>query len=139
MKVMAVDPGEKRLGIAVSDETGNLARPLMVIIHVNLKSDAAQIASIADEQKVELIIIGAAFGSEGQETPASRHASRLMAEICLQTETRCVLWDESGSTINTLSILREMNIRKNRRTGHQDDLAAANILQSYLDTPEELR
>jgi len=136
---MAVDPGEKRLGLAVSDETGSLARPLVVINHVSLKVDAAQIASIADEQKVELILIGAALGSDGMETPASRHSSRLMAEISAQTEIHCILWDESGSTRKTLSVLREMNIRRTKRTGHQDALAAANILQSYLDTPEELR
>lgn len=139
MKIMAVDPGEKRLGLAISDGTASLARPLAIIPHLSLKKDAARIIMIAHEEMVELIIIGAAYGIEGEETPATRHAKRLKDEVGGLTQIPCILWDESNSTKRAQAILVEMNVGRKRRSGHQDDLAATGILQSYLDTPEALR
>ncbi len=134
MRILAVDPGEKRLGVAISDQTGTIANPLSVIIHVSRTLDAARIASLADEHQVSRIIVGHAVGDCDQATPQSRRASRLVIAIQGQTELPVELWDESGSTQAAREARLAMGTSRRKRRGHLDDLAATYILQTYLDT-----
>jgi putative Holliday junction resolvase len=132
-RVLAVDPGEKRLGIAISDPTGSIANPLTVLKHVSRPIDAAAIAQLAREHEAGLVIVGQALDDEGEPTPESRKAARLAEAIRRQSGLPVLLWDESGSTQAARSIRLELGARRKQRRGHQDDLAAAVILQSYLD------
>ena len=132
-RTLAVDPGEKRLGIALSDPTGILARPLAVIRHVSRAVDAAQIAALAADHGAERIIIGTALDDEGLPTPQSRHAERLAEAVRLQTGLPVELWDESGSTQEARETRILQGVSRRRRSGHLDDVAAAVILQTYLD------
>ncbi len=136
-KILAVDPGEKNIGVAISDETGSLARPLKLIRHTSKMLDAATIAQIATECSVIRIIIGLPLGGTGEEIPQSRHAKNLAEAVQTQTEIPVELWDEFGSTISAKNTLIQLGIPKNKRGGHQDALAAAMILQSYLDLKGE--
>jgi putative Holliday junction resolvase len=138
MKVLAVDPGEKRLGIAISDPTGTIASPFTVLKHVSRLIDAAEIAQIARENSVEKIIIGESLDEDNQPTLQSRGASRLGIEIGRQSELPVVFWDETGSTQAARQSRIEMGVRRSKRRGHMDDLAAAVILQSYLDAQAEM-
>ena len=133
MRVIAVDPGEARLGLALSDPTGTIANPLTVIRHVSRAADAANIAQLAKEHEAGCIVIGEALDDEGQPTPQSRHAERLAEAVRAQTEIPIVLWDESGSTQAARSARIAMGVSRRKRRGHLDDLAATVILQSYLD------
>lgn len=136
MRILAVDPGEKRIGLAISDPTGNIANPLKIIQHISRAIDAANIASIAAEWEAERIIIGAVFDDRGGPTPQSRHAARLAEAIGSQTNLPIELWDESGSTqaARAASIAMGIPARKRRQShGHLDDIAATYILQTYLD------
>jgi putative Holliday junction resolvase len=132
-RILAVDPGEKRLGIAVSDPYGMLARPLMVVKHVSRMIDAAQIARLAAEQEAVRIIIGQALDAEGKPTPQARNAARLAEAVAQQTTLPVELWDESGSTLAARDARIAQGVRRSKRSGHLDDVAAAMILQSYLD------
>jgi putative holliday junction resolvase len=134
-RILAVDPGEKRLGIALSDPTGTLARPLLVLKHVSRAVDAAQIAQLAVEHEAVRIIIGIALDEEGNLTPQARHAVRLAEAVRLQTHLPVELWDESGSTQAARSARIAMGVSRKKRSGHLDEVAAAVILQSYLDSP----
>lgn len=134
MRVLAVDPGEKRIGIALSDETAVLASPLTVLKHIGRAIDAAAIAQLAQDHQAELIVVGEALDDENEPTPSARSARRLAEAIRAQTETPVVMWDESGSTKDARSSRIAMGVRRKKRGGHQDDLAAAFILQSYLDS-----
>jgi putative Holliday junction resolvase len=134
MRVLAVDPGEKRIGIAVSDETASLARPLAVVKHVSRLVDAAAIAGLAAEQEAGLIVVGEALDAENQPTPQARSARRLAEAIRGQTQVPVVMWDESGTTQAARALRLRMGASKKQRGGHQDDVAAAVILQSYLDS-----
>jgi putative holliday junction resolvase len=134
MRILAVDPGEKRLGLAISDPTATIASPLMVIKHVARPVDAAAIAQTAEENHAELIVVGTALDDEGEPTPQSRRAERLAEAIRQQTSLPVVLWDESGSTQAARAARIAMGVSRRKRRGHLDDLAAAVILQSYLDT-----
>jgi putative holliday junction resolvase len=134
MRILAVDPGEKRIGLAVSDETGMIANPLRVILHTNRKNDAEAILNIYREQNAALVVIGQALDDEGGVTSSGRHAQRLAEEISSQQPVPIVFWDESFSTNQAVEARRSMNVRRSKRKGHIDDLAAAIILQSYLDS-----
>lgn len=133
MRVLAVDPGDKRLGIAISDPTGTIANPLMVLKHVKREVDAAAIASLAQEHEAELIVVGQALDDENRPTAQSRRAERLAEAILVQTELPVVLWDESDSTQIAILARIKMGVTRRKRSGHVDDLAATVILQSYLD------
>ena len=84
-RILAVDPGEKRLGIALSDPTGTLASPLLVIKHVSRAVDAATIAQLAVEQEAVQHRDWLALDEEGNLTPQARHAARLAEAVRLQT------------------------------------------------------
>jgi putative holliday junction resolvase len=133
MVVLAVDPGEKNIGIAVSDPTGALARPLTVVRHAARQIDAAVIAQLAAEQRANLIIVGQALDDDGEPTPEGRKAARLAEAIRGQTEIPVQMWDESGSTSAARAIHIQSGGSRRRRRGHMDDAAAAIILQTYLD------
>jgi putative Holliday junction resolvase len=134
MRILAVDPGEKRIGIALSDPTGTIASPLTVIQHVSRPVDAATIADLAHEYQVGLIIIGESFDEDGLSTPASRRADRLAEAIRQQSAVPLKMWDESFSTQAARQTRIEMNTSRRKRRGHLDELAATVILQSYLDS-----
>jgi putative Holliday junction resolvase len=133
MLVIAVDPGEKRLGIAISDPTGTIANPLAVLEHISRTIDAASIAQIALERGAELIVIGQALDEDNRPTPHARRAARLAGAIRTQTSIPVLLWDESGSTQSARLARIALNSPRNKRRGHMDDLAATVILQTYLD------
>lgn len=134
MRILAVDPGEKNIGIALSDPTGTLASPLSVIRHVSRLVDAASIAQLADEHHVVKIIIGQALDVDNIPTLQGRKAARLAAAIRTQTNLPVELWDESGSTHAVRQAMIMTNTSRTQRKGHHDDLAATYILQDYLDT-----
>ena len=133
MRIMAVDPGEKRLGLAVSDPTGTIANPLTVINHTARLLDAAAIAQLAQDYQAELIVVGQALDEDGGSTPQSRRAERLATALQSQTALPVVLWDESGSTRAAKSARIAMGTSRRKRHGHLDDIAATYILQTYLD------
>jgi putative Holliday junction resolvase len=139
MRILAVDPGEKRLGIAISDPTGTIANPLAVIAHVARLVDAAAVAQLAQEQGAGMVVIGQALDDEGSPTPQSKRAVRFAQALRLQTPLPIEFWDESGSTQAAREARISMRVPRQKRRGHLDDLAATVILQSYLDAhPQEV-
>lgn len=133
-KVLAVDLGEKRIGIAVSDDDRIIARPVGVITHISRIRDVEAILSIAEINEVNHILIGQSLGENGEETRQSRHATRFMQALLEVSEIPVTLWDESFSTQDARSTRVEMRVSRENRRGHLDELAAVIILQSYLDT-----
>lgn len=133
MRIMAIDPGDKNIGVALSDPTNTIASPLTVIKHVSRLLDAERIAELASENQVELIIVGQSIDEDGFPSPQGRKAARLAAAIRDQTTITVLLRDESFSTQSARKTLIAMNIPKKKRRGHLDSLAAAEILQSYLN------
>lgn len=137
-RVLAVDPGEKRIGLAISDPTGTIANPLQVLRHVSRLIDAASIAQIAREWGVVEIVIGQAMELDGTPGVMGRKAQRLAEALRSQSEIPVVLWDESGSTQTARSARQKMGVKRSQRRGHMDDLAAVVILQSYLDSRDSV-
>ena len=134
MKILAVDPGEKNIGLALSDELGISAKPLMIIKHIKREIDAAQVAAIAVENAAELIIIGQSFDEDGKPTFEGRRSARFAKALRTQTETPVKLWDEGFSTQDARQSYINMGVSRKKRRGHLDDVAATVILRSYLES-----
>jgi len=134
MRVLAVDHGEKRIGLAISDPTATIASPLTVIEHVSRALDAAQVAALAAQHDAGLIIVGQSFDEEGRPNAAGRSAARFAEALRGQIDIPVEMWDESLSTSDARAARVELGVPRKKRAGHQDALAAAVILQSYLDS-----
>lgn len=134
MRILAVDHGEKRIGLAISDPTGTIANPLTVVEHVSRPVDAAQVATIASEQKAGLIVVGQSFDDKGQPNLAGRRAVRFAEALQIQTDIPILMWDESFSTQEARTARIRMGVSRKKRAGHLDQIAATVILQSYLDS-----
>lgn len=133
MRILGVDHGEKQIGLALSDPTATIASPLKVIQHVSRLMDAAQVANLASENGVALIVIGQSFDEEGKPNLAGRRAAKFAEALKQQTPTPVILWDESFSTQDARTARIEMGVSRKKRAGHLDELAAVMILRSYLD------
>jgi putative Holliday junction resolvase len=133
MRILAVDHGEKRIGLAISDPTATIASPLSIIKHVSRLLDAAQVATIAAENDTGLIVIGQSFDEEGLPNLAGRRVARFAEALKEQTHVPVILWDESFSTQDARATRVEMGVSRKNRSGHLDELAAVLILQSYLE------
>jgi len=133
MRILAVDPGSKRLGLAVSDPTGTIANPLTVIPHVSRLLDAAAIAEQAAVHEAGLIVVGQSLDEQGQPTFEGRRAARFASALRTQTALQVVLWDEVLTTQDARAARIMLGVSRQKRSGHLDDLAATILLQSYLD------
>lgn len=136
MRILAIDHGEKRIGLALSDPTATIASPLQVIKHTTRLMDAAQVANLASENDVELIIIGQSFDEEGEPNLAGRRAANFAEVLKEQTNIPIELVDESFSTKDAKRTVIEMGVSRKKREGHHDALAAVNILRSYIETKD---
>jgi putative Holliday junction resolvase len=137
-RILAVDPGDQRIGLAISDPTGTIASPLLVVKHVARMIDAATIAQIALDQGAVKIVVGQAMDMDGNPSPQGRKSARLAEAISSQTNLPVELWDESGSTAEARASRLAMGVRRSRRGGHLDEIAATVILQSYLEAHSSL-
>ena len=133
MRILAVDPGEKNIGLALSDELGISAKPLSIIKHIKREIDAAQVAAIAAENNAKLIIIGQSIGDDGKPTFEGRRSARFARALRAQTNISVQLWDEGFSTQDARQSYINMGVSRKKRRGHLDDVAAAVILRSYLE------
>jgi putative holliday junction resolvase len=123
--VLAIDPGEARIGLAISDPTGTIARPLEVVRHTSRAVDVQAILARAARHGAGAIVVGIALDSEGEIGPQARRGVRLAEALRERTDLPVESWDESGST--------EAARRGGRDDPMLDARAAAVILQEYLD------
>ena len=133
MRVLAVDHGSKRIGLAVSDTTGTIANPLQVVAHTARAEDARKVAAIAAKNEAGLIVVGQSLGDDGQPNFEGRRAGRFADALRLASNLPVVMWDEALTTQEARSARLVMGAKRKDRTGHLDALAATVLLQSYLD------
>ena len=124
-RVLAVDPGNVRIGLAISDPTGTIARPLSILHHISRHEDAIAILKAAAEHEAARILVGVALDLEGEVGPQARMALRLVDVLREEGDLPVLTWDESGST--------QAAKRGPRGDRLLDARAAAVILQEYLD------
>jgi putative Holliday junction resolvase len=133
-RILGIDPGERRTGVALSDPTRTIASALTVIEHQSRSEAVSEILRLVKENQAAEIVIGHPLDANGEENPQSRKSSRLAEEIRHKTSIPVILWDEYGSTQQARKTRRELNVPRQKRTGHLDQVAAVIILQDYLDS-----
>jgi putative Holliday junction resolvase len=134
MRILAVDPGSKRIGLALSDPTGTIANPLTVVQHVARLVDAAAVAELAASHQASLILVGQSFDDDGNPSFEGRRSARFAEVLTTQTTIPVILWEESFTTQDARLARIQMGASRKNRSGHLDDLAATVLLQSYLDS-----
>lgn len=133
MKYLGIDHGNVRIGVAISDPTGLLARPLRIVKHISRAEDASVIAQIAQDQACQAIVVGLPLDSDGCLGYRARSVNRFIEELQNQTDLTVIAWDESHSTQHALQSSISKGEGKKKRQEAMDDQAAALILQDYLD------
>lgn len=133
MRILAVDHGERRIGLALSDELGWTAAPLTVIERRSLAEDLARIVALVREHRVGKVVVGQPISLSGHEGPQARRAARFAARLAaaLPAEVPVELYDERFTTFEAERRLAAAGRRADR--GRLDAVAAAVLLQHYLD------
>ena len=138
MKLLALDVGDRRIGVAVSDLSGLIATPLTVIRRSSKVEDFAKIARLVREQRAEGLVIGHPLNTDGSAGPQARRVERYAAAMseALGLEGLSVpvmMWDEHGSTQRAQALMISAGRSAKDRRRQIDAAAAAVILQDYLD------
>jgi len=134
-RLLALDVGERRIGVAVSDPSGTLARPLTTIVRASRQADFQAIAQVVDDCAATRIIVGLPLSLDGTEGPQAQQVRRYAQRLAQAVSVPIEFWDERYSSMVASEILRVKGKRRSRRQGRGaiDAAAAAVILQSYLD------
>lgn len=130
IRVLALDLGEARVGVALSDPLGMTAQPLEVIERWRL---LARLREIIAEYEVQRIVVGYPLKLDGSEGPAAIAVKAATAEIEKETGLPVELWDERLTTAQANRMMIGGDVRRADRKSKIDKVAAALILQSYLD------
>lgn len=134
MRVLALDLGKRRIGIAVSDELGFTAQGLPTLNATNKRTDLAELARIARDRGVSLILVGYPLNMSGEAGPQAEWVKEYASVLELYTGLPVKLWDERLTSAAASRLLRESNARPDRKSGTVDRMAAVILLQSYLDS-----
>ncbi len=133
-RIMGIDPGDARIGVAVSDEAHMLAASLTTLTDMDDAAAAARIAELAKQEGAGIVVVGYPIRMDGSIGPSARRARELAVAIEDAARLRVVLQDERFSSAEASRIMRETGERSRRRKGRVDQIAASVILQSYLDS-----
>jgi putative Holliday junction resolvase len=132
-RVIGLDPGTKRIGVALSDVNRTIASPYTTIHRGKLSRNAAEIKAIADEEDAAGLIIGLPLGPDGQLVPAAQSARDWAHAISAATGLPATLQDETYTTATVTAHMLTANLSRTRRHDLVDRLAAAQILQEALE------
>ncbi len=139
MRVLAVDPGSRRIGLALSDEEGAVALPLATIERAGEADAARRVAEAARERDAGAVVVGLPLEMDGTEGPAARRARRFADAVAQAVDVPVVLWDERLTTVQAERALQEAGVRGRARRRVVDQAAATVLLQSYLDARSRRR
>jgi putative Holliday junction resolvase len=132
-RVLALDLGEKRIGVAVSDERRSIAMPLLVLARINRDKDVAAIAALAAEQEAVLLVIGLPRNADDSLAPMGARALTLGKRLARVIGIEVAFVDEFETTVEAHEAMLEGDASRATRRGAVDKLAAALILRRFLD------
>jgi putative Holliday junction resolvase len=132
-RILAIDFGMKRMGIAVSDALGITAQGLRTLERTNMENDLRHIHDLVEEHSAERVVIGNPLGHKGNETGMSQRTAAFAEKLRRRLDCPVELWDERLTSVEANRMLREsgMSIEKRRRA--VDRVAVTLLLQGYLD------
>jgi len=133
VRVLGLDIGSKRIGVAVSDELGLTAQGMETLLSKGLEADVEQIVTLAIHHQVKEIVVGLPLNMDGAEGPQAKKVRTLIERISRKVEIPVREWDERLSTVAAERTLLEADMSRAKRRKVIDKLAAVLILQTYLD------
>lgn len=132
-RVMALDYGTRRIGVALSDPLGLTASPLLTVECRSWRQDVAALAELAHTNEVTRIVVGWPLAMDGSRTERVRQTEIFMERIGRATGLPVEPWDERLTSVQAERVLIEGGVRRERRREVRDQVAAVILLQSYLD------
>ncbi len=133
MRILSVDLGEVRTGLAVCDSGETLASPLSPIVEKNKKILINKVSEQAVEQGAKLIVCGLPVNMDGTEGARAKLCREIAEKIEFQSGIKTVMWDERGTTKTAIFYMNQTDTRGKKRKQAIDSASASVILQSYLD------
>ena len=134
MRSLGIDYGDKRIGLALSDNMGMVATPWRTLINEGEKKSVEQLLLWIEEEGVQQVVIGHPINMNGTLGPLSEKATRLKGKLEEQLDIPVLLWDERLSSKSALASMQEVGVKQKKRKALVDQIAAQIILQSYLDS-----
>jgi putative Holliday junction resolvase len=134
MRVLGIDHGTKRMGIAISDELGMIAQPMEFIPAEPFAKFLERLKEIIREKQVEQLIVGMPRNMDGSYGPAAAKVREFVTVLKESITMPIVFWDERLTSTQANRYLVQANVRREKRKEKVDQTAAAILLQSYLDT-----
>ena len=131
---MGLDIGDRRIGVALSDEQEIMAIPLTILERSDEEADYKAIAELARHHNVHRIVVGLPRSLDGSLGPQARKVQAFYQKLASLVDIPVVTWDERLSTVETDRILRETKVKHKKRKQRRDAIAASIILQTYLDS-----
>lgn len=131
---MALDVGDKTVGVAISDALLLTAQARPTIQRKDLKTDIGILRRLVEENEVHEIVVGQPLHMSGTESRQSRKVARFAKELKKELDIPIVFWDERLTSFAAEQHLEEMGLNWRKRREHVDKIAAMIILQSYLDS-----
>jgi len=128
-----LDVGTKTIGVAVSDGLGVTAQPVTTVRRTNLRADLTELRRLAEHHGVEHAIVGLPLNMDGTEGPSAAEARRIGEAMARALGIPVEYWDERLTTVAANRALIEANVSRARRRAVVDQVAAALILQGWLD------
>ena len=132
-RVLAIDFGTKRLGLAVSDALGITAQGLETLERTNKENDLRHIQKLVDEYSAERVIVGDPLSASGKETAMSQRAAAFAEKLRRRVPCPVELWDERLTSVQANRVLRESGMSIEKRRHAVDRVAVTLLLQGYLD------
>lgn len=132
MKIMSVDFGDSRTGIAVCEKSEMLASPLTVIFEKRFEVCADKVAELAKNEGTELIVVGYPKNMNNTIGERAEKCAAFAGLLREKTGLETVLWDERGTTVSAIGYLNTANVRGKKRKNVVDAVAAVIILENYL-------
>jgi putative Holliday junction resolvase len=133
MRILALDHGTKRIGVAVSDETKTIAQPLEYIPAEPFADFLARLKKLLVEKEIDLVLIGLPRNMDGTYGPAAQKVQAFVAVLHGAITVPIKTWDERLTSSQANRILIQGKVRRDQRKEKVDKMAAAILLQSYLD------
>jgi putative Holliday junction resolvase len=133
-RVLALDLGKKRIGLALSDPLGITAQGLPTLERTNIRQDLAALARLAEEHHVGLILVGYPLHMSGREGRQVEYARDFASRLAERTGLEVRFWDERLTTVEAQRVLKSSGISIAKRARAVDQLAAQILLESYLDS-----
>ena len=134
MRILALDHGTKRVGIALSDELKLIAQPLEFVAAEPFAGLLARLNELIRDKQVELILVGLPRNLNGSYGPAALKVQSFVATLRGALTVPIETWDERLTSAQANRLLIEGNVRRDKRKQKVDQTAAAILLQSYLDS-----